>query len=96
MSRYIDADRLKDNKEMRKVFSNPTDELYGMLQLIDEQPIADVVEVVQCSDCKYGELYMQDQGYMEPPTCEGIICSKHRGLYMDFTDYCSYGKRREK
>jgi len=20
--------------------------------------------------CKYGKLYMQDQGYMEPPTCE--------------------------
>lgn len=81
----VDCDNFSTNLSIKEV-----------KDLVRNQPTIDVVEVVRCSDCKYGELYMQDQGYMEPPTCEGIICSKHRGLYMDFTDYCSYGKRREK
>lgn len=51
--RLIDADKLKDSEVMCKVFSNPTDELYGMLQLINEQPIVDAVEVVRCKNCEY-------------------------------------------
>ena len=86
MSRYIDADRLKDNKEMRKVFSNPTDELYGMLQLIDEQPTADVVEVVYCRDC----IHRAD---IEEANC-GVCEIVHR--YRKGNDYCICGERREK
>lgn len=107
MNRFIDADKLiAEIENMNNVdygsfmdydVHRGADYMkHDVLAVIDEQPTADMVELVQCSDCKYGRLYMQDQGYMEPPTCEGIICSKHKGLYMDFTDYCSYGKRREK
>ena len=38
--RLIDADLLKSSDEMAKVFNNLSNEMYGMLQLIDEQPTA--------------------------------------------------------
>ena len=38
--RLIDADKLRNGETLCKVFSNPTDEFYGMLQLIDAQPTA--------------------------------------------------------
>ena len=44
MSRYIDADKLKEYVGTH----NPTFHVF-----IDAQPTADVVEVVRCKDCKY-------------------------------------------
>ena len=44
--RLIDADKLKNGGTLCKVFSCPTDEFYGMLQLIDEQPTVDDVDAV--------------------------------------------------
>lgn len=38
--RLIDADKLRNGGTLSKVFSSPTDEFYGMLQLIDDQPTA--------------------------------------------------------
>ena len=52
------------------------------------------IHLITCVDCKYGELDIQEQGYLEPPTCEGIICLKHNGIHMGFDDFCSYGERR--
>ena len=49
--RLIDTDKLRNGGTLCEVFSNPTDEFYGMLQLIDEQPTVDAVEVVRCTKC---------------------------------------------
>ena len=51
------------------------------------------MHLTTCGDCKYGELDIQEHGYLEPPTCEGIICFKHNGIYMGFDDYCSYAEK---
>jgi predicted nucleic-acid-binding Zn-ribbon protein len=51
----------------------------------------DVVEVVRCKDCKYGDFY-----------CNSILCgNSHAPWYndefdalMELDDYCSYGERK--
>lgn len=57
-------------------------------------PAVDAVTVVRCCDCKYGEFDLINQGYPEPPACEGMLCHKHN-TKMDFTDFCSYGEPKE-
>lgn len=52
MARYIDADKMREewleNGENEYVYDTNS-----VLDSIDEQPTADVVEVVKCEDCKY-------------------------------------------
>lgn len=48
MSRLIDADLLKSTEQTGKVFACECDALYGILQLIDDQPT--VNEWILCSD----------------------------------------------
>ena len=50
MSRYIDADALKEKWLFRGDDAKPYREA------IDAVPTADVVEVVRCKDCKHCEL----------------------------------------
>lgn len=53
---------------------------------IEEQPTADVAEVVRCKDCKYK---------IKNAWGLGIICDKI-GTYMPTeNDFCSYGKKVE-
>lgn len=71
-------------------------ELYEFIDRINEQPAADVVEVVRCEDCTkfkqngkyysgmpFGYCY---HWYYEP-------CSHPNEV--DGDDYCSYGERKE-
>ena len=58
MSRYIDAEKLKCSidSETDSIFDrNMTIEelYYNLCKLIDDEPTADVQEVVRCKDCKY-------------------------------------------
>ncbi len=85
--RLIDADKLKDSEVMCKVFSNQTDELYGMLQLINEQLTVDAVEVVRCKDCKY-------RADVDEPNICGV-CKLVSNRYCDGEDSCSYGERKD-
>ena len=50
MSRYVDADALK--KRIREEYLPDDDEETEMEQIVDEQPVIDVIEVVRCKDCK--------------------------------------------
>lgn len=55
MSRYIDADHLKKSAEALQDCYNGYSDTYDkacIIGLIDEEPTADVVEVVRCKDCK--------------------------------------------
>ena len=86
MSRYINANLLKAEftGNFRKDYTVPL-----IKSIIDQQPTADVVEVVRCKDCKY----------LERTACFGE-CSlfkdrdEPRGEMLP-NDFCSYGKRRK-
>ena len=81
--RLIDADKLRNGETLCKVFSNPTDEFYGMLQLIDAQPTIDAVEIIRCKDCEHRD----ENCCVDSDT----YCEITHG-YMDDNDYCIYGK----
>lgn len=86
MPKYIDANLLKAEftGNFVKAYAVPL-----IKSIIDQQPTADVVEVVRCKDCKY----------LERTDCFGE-CSlfkdrdEPRGEMLP-NDFCSYGKRRK-
>lgn len=89
MSRYIDADKFaKQAYEVAYPIVHDINShergltLMGIAQLLDEQPTADVVEVVRCKDCKYHAEFSSK-------------CNKLHLTPMRPNDYCSYGERRE-
>ncbi len=60
------------------------------MSAIEELPsAADVVEVVRCRDCRYGEEGFDPIGFIE---C--VYCEKMNDVW-GLDDYCSYGERRE-
>ena len=94
MSRYIDADKLKEKLE---VISIDAITLYQMgfnaglhraEAEIELLPTADAVEVVRCKDCKY---------WHSPEGNDAHYCYLDYGLQgiVPEEDYCSYGERRE-
>ena len=87
MSRYIDADKLIDdiNREIGEYLGKNVAVL--VRDVINEQPTADVVEIVRCKDCKHRD----ENCRIDSDT----YCDITRG-YMADDDWCSYGKRRGK
>lgn len=60
--------------------------LHYLLDAVKQAPAADVVDVVRCKDCIYGDP--------DPSTSSEIFCEKHcRWLSKDH--YCADGKRRQ-
>lgn len=91
MRRYIDADKLyadiaKDTYLLTDRINSRDYGMYliGIKEKIDEAPTANVEEVVYCSEC----VYMYTDG-----RCDGFADFSVRPSASDF---CSYGKRREK
>ena len=61
------------------------DGIRAVLACIENQPAADVVEVVRCKDCEYMKnAKVNKKGFM--------ICSAS-GMEITDNDYCSYGER---
>lgn len=59
-------------------------DLYRMVvRRINRAPVADIVEVVRCKDCKY----------IETTEYGGYCCANDEGVA--YNDYCGYGERRE-
>lgn len=79
--RYIDADALKADLTQAKLAAGTlmSCEVQKMMSFIDEQPTADVVEVVRCKECVFFEN--------ENPC--GIV-----DWWNNPDDFCSKGKRR--
>ena len=81
--RYIDADAIDyDDYWWHRGYT--AQECKQAERLVNEQPTADVVEVVRCKDCKHKDYCCRnvakfDKGY---DMYEGI-------------SFCSYGERRE-
>lgn len=78
--RYIDADELIDFIDCGHL-RPPTELAFSdldVIEMINKQPTADVVEVIRCKDCKY----------FKSTVCP--LCSIQDPA---LNDYCSYGER---
>ena len=83
MSRYIDADALKQNLKENYVFYGFVYLLNDFYVAIDEEPF---IDIVRCRECKYAE-YRADYNDYE---CHYSGC----GLVYEADDFCSNGERK--
>ena len=94
MSRYIDADALKQSIPMYQ--GEYPIMMRAVRTAIDAAPTADVVEVVRCKDCKFNVANMEiDENDETDYSGKDIVCSYFMTDGMEENDYCSRGKRRE-
>jgi hypothetical protein len=101
MARYIDAERpceyykalanIEWNKNVAPV--SWADAYNEFVDYLEELPTADVVEVVRCKDCKYGEVSIHsitNDGQKE------VACYCNlRNAVTDVDGYCPKGKRSD-
>lgn len=109
MSRYIDADKLTVYFEALAKQAE-MEGLYNMahihnrcLQIIEDAPSADVVEVVRCKDCKYWDkdnIEQHTYNSEDSTLADFAECTRWSNWsvcrMVRFNDYCSCGERREK
>ena len=100
MPRYIDADDIHKKIDAIQISLESNDDkvwyknkpyykgLAMSRRIIDEQPTADVAEVVRCKDCKYKTV--TSDGEYNP---EDIVCEYFMSDGFRETDFCSYGER---
>lgn len=89
MPRYIDADEAKEKLGVvRGAYScflegdRPYYEVLSeTIKMINEMPIADVIEVVRCKDCLHGSW------------CEDVLWCNITDEPMTENDFCSKGDR---
>ena len=90
MSRYIDADALKEwLDEYLSVFKKYDK---GTIKgFVDHAPS---IDIVRCKDCKYAHMtYGGDCKYCDMWKDDDDFCIE---LYLDGDFYCSYGERKER
>ena len=94
MRRYIDTDKLKsDIKEIAKITGGKLTE-FEVLGILSGQPIADVVEVVRCKDCKYYKEDVWAEVNNVPLIVAHEMCEFWGdGCKTEENSYCSYGER---
>lgn len=85
MAKYIDAEKIPFVTGQTQVSELD----YVRRYVIARMPAADVVEVVRCKNCKYGDTGTDEIG-RQFYKCIGI----HYGSVSP-TDYCSYGERED-
>ena len=97
MARYIDADKFKRDLNQSLKGYRRLDEKCAVMNCIvelDEQPTADVVEVVRCRDCKHNVAnWKHDE--LDGTDYTDIVCDYFMTDGMYPNDYCSYGERKE-
>lgn len=72
-----------------KAFSSKYDECADIVEIIetlDNQPSADVVEVVRCKDCRHA---IKDKVLIDRYDCQIL------DIYVRPNDYCNEGERHE-
>lgn len=103
MNRYIDADAfIEDIKtEAMNLFFDgmkgtprPYRELYAIIDRIEEQPTADVVEVVRCKDCEYCHISTDPKTNISVQVCGYVGYNPVQSSQVTDNDYCSHGERR--
>ena len=85
MARYIDADKIKSKLQEKSINSATTFINTVLIGLLDDEPTADVVEVVRCKDCKHWLSYANECDFLSPFPDR---------LATGENDYCSYGERK--
>ncbi len=100
MSRYIDVDKLLDDIECIDIIDcTDIDDIFIEVEkTIDEQPTADVAEVVRCRDCKYWDKVKNPKHAgkgicISPNKSIGGYCTR-KGATLE-NDYCSLGARKD-
>lgn len=97
MARYIDAEKFEDemyhesfekDSDMQKWDSGCWIRYKLFADCLEKQPTADVVEVVRCKDCRYGEID-------DPDIPNQYLCHYDGESWNDENHYCSYGKKVE-
>ena len=93
MPRYIDADKLiKDVGNLHDCYNGFSDtyDKACIIGLVEEQPTADVVEVVRCNECKWWKSNFTWNGK------EVKVCVKEPYEPVRKENYfCADGERRE-
>lgn len=92
--RLIDADALiKEHCDGCEYYDShfcaPDDPVCGAVEVMNDAPTIDAVEVVRCKDCKYWDCYGGEDAHKGD-------CAELVGLdsCMYENDFCSYGERR--
>ena len=95
--RPIDSVWLKRN--LNKVFPRECDQLYGMLQLIDEAPTLTPTTIGHCKDCyNWNEQFSAKRKSLNNYVCYCSQWSDPENGYKRYTspnDYCSYFEPKE-
>ena len=88
--RYIDANLVKE--ALLGWDEDPTDE--EIEYAIDNIPTADVVKVVRCKDCKYGEngVCTHIENITHSYDCDDNVYDQY--IYVSPEHFCSYGDRK--
>lgn len=89
MSRYIDAEDLRDRVEK---CNRVTMHKNVIVAMILDQKTADVREVVYCKDCKYWTQPYENELMRDIHKC--VLSYGLCGIVGDY-DYCSYGKKKD-
>lgn len=92
MSRYIDADKLREVAiQGHSMFGEPGKE-YVTLSEIDSAPTEDVEAVVRCKDCK---AWDKSISFMSACACSHWSPSRSNPRYTTPDDFCSAGIRED-
>ncbi|MFR7854720.1 MAG: hypothetical protein ACLU40_03775 [Acutalibacteraceae bacterium] len=87
MSRYIDADKVREMAIIHENFKQGIADLTSLREVLDDTPTADVTEVVRCKDCRLAT---------EDIMIDGWYYCCNNGMTHKPDDYCSYGERKNK
>lgn len=94
--RLIDADKLEDALNTFKDYKNGNEHfLFGIetaRELVSEAVSVDAVPAVRCAECRHFVCNLRPDGFLPDGVGETECMLFHCG--MDYTDYCSYGKRK--
>ena len=87
--RLISADELRKNVLYLPNCYNGFSDTYDkelIVDLIDEQPTVDAVEVVRCEDCEFSSMPKLDS--------DEVYCTKHSNWFK-FNGYCHLGRKED-
>lgn len=96
MPRYIDADALTDDLISYAEANKGTYHAEGFknaVTVVEDQPSADVVEIVRCKDCQYWKTETEPIGIECEPGEDAHYCDMD-GMITRTADFCSYGERK--